>query len=275
MVRGRRSGRPARRRPGRACRDRPQGWSPRQRGFRSRRALLLQRHARARSTPSRSSGSISSAFSNAATAAGKITALAQRLPELVLNAGVGRVGGSHGPQVLQRGVQIAFLPQSHPQVQVGGQAVWLQRQRLLKHRDGLGEVTALGQHGSEIRVGPPVFRDRGRRPSGARRSRRENRTFPRARRPASCAPPQTAVRPSRRAGTRSARAGSRSAPSRPGRARHAVWDRRDLRLTAASSWLTEAGGFLDAASPPVAPQDRAFIGEHEDQDGNRGFIDGL
>ena len=60
-------------------------------------------------------------------------------------------------------VQIAFLPQSHPQVHVGGQAVRLQRQRLLKHRDGSGKVPALGQRGSQIRVGPPVFRIEGDR----------------------------------------------------------------------------------------------------------------
>ena len=75
--------------------------------------------------------------------------------------GVGRIGGSHGAQMLQRGVEIALLAQRHPQVQMGGHAVRLQRQRLLEHRHRLGRITALGQHGAEIGVGPPVFRIEG------------------------------------------------------------------------------------------------------------------
>ena len=83
--------------------------------------------------------------------------MAQRLPKLVLNAGVGRVGSSDRPQVVQRGFQVAFLPQSHPQVQMGRHAVWLQGQRLLKHLHRLDKIATLGQHGAQIGVGPPVF----------------------------------------------------------------------------------------------------------------------
>ena len=45
--------------------------------------------------------------------------------------------------MFQRACEVAFLAQSHPQVHVSGEAVRLERERLLEHVDGLGEIAAL------------------------------------------------------------------------------------------------------------------------------------
>ena len=72
--------------------------------------------------------------------------------------GVGRVAFDGAPQVPYRLVQVARLPQRLPQVEVGPDAVRLERQRLLEDRDGLGVVAARGERGAQVRVGPPVLR---------------------------------------------------------------------------------------------------------------------
>ena len=62
------------------------------------------------------------------------------------------------PQVLQRGFQIAFLPQSHTQVHVRRQTVRFERQRLLKHLHGLGKVATFRKDRTQVGVGTPVRR---------------------------------------------------------------------------------------------------------------------
>jgi hypothetical protein len=62
----------------------------------------------------------------------------------------------------QRLVQLSFVAQRHPEVHMRRDAVWLERQRLSKDLDGLGEIAALRQRRPEVRIGaavPGVERD--------------------------------------------------------------------------------------------------------------------
>ncbi len=132
------------------------------RGLRAARALLLQRQpepvvalAQLRLDLDR--------LLECRDGAGEVAALTQRLSELVLNTRVRRIARGDAPQVLQRAFRIAFLTQREPQVHVRGQAVGLQRQRLLEHHRRPGKVAAPDQRGAQIGIGAPVFRIQGDR----------------------------------------------------------------------------------------------------------------
>ena len=90
--------------------------------------------------------------------AGQISALPQRLPQLVVHAGVVRISRGDTPQVLERRFGVAFFAQGHPEVRMSGQAVWLEGQRLFKHRHCLGKIATLDQGRAEIGVSAPVGR---------------------------------------------------------------------------------------------------------------------
>ena len=75
-----------------------------------------------------------------------------------MNAGVVRVGGGDLTQVLQRAVEIAFLTQRPAQIEMRGEAVRLERQRLVENVDRFGKVAALGQRRSQVRQRAAVLR---------------------------------------------------------------------------------------------------------------------